>query len=327
MKYVIIVILLFAPVFSVCADTCAANNNPAQVQAVIRMKMPIHLQDYSVGQVVAQKTGTLASFSGTNSLSLCDVIDRRIAVQGMIDTQSAGNHVFATNINGIGIRVSILLHYGKHHNGHWEIPFNATVTTTDKGALISAHDIILKAELVKVAKNTGSGILLFNQNNILKISSPQNGNHVNISLTVHSPPVTGACETKLDTSAIDLGDIPVLLLRRAGKSRDKKVSLLLRCDNAHLTQITITGNEVVADDGRRLFRNLEQTRPATGVGAEIVFNKHPVVPGGTVNIMAAGSATALPFWIALRSLHPGKSDKLLRAGHFSTTVNFKAEYL
>lgn len=267
----------------------------------------------SIGDTLYKKEGTLSSFAGKNIDLVCEhgantsTEVSRLFSLGRMNGHSAGNGIYATNLDGVGIRITVAAQF--QSNRQWrELPY---IITDRLNSSVSAKDIFLRVELLKTNEGASADLMHYYNKNALIFKFGNNSPPTTVDIDIIAKRAMGTCHIMSDSVDINLGNTPLNQLKSTSGNIHKlhDFKLPVRCNNVHEVFMTLKG---VPFEGRGdVLALINKNNVAGGVGIQLIYNKAPLYFGTPVDIsklFTNGDTQYIPFSVAYyvtKSIVPG----------------------
>lgn len=315
----VIVMMVKGVIAPVYAGDCTLKQNPSNMTVPVTVQLPDNITMLPVGSVVYKKEATLAQLSGKH-----DVISAECRAKiskllnGKMPTQQKGQDTYATNLPGLGIRITLIYDKAGSAYKEWVLPFS-TQTRDLSDKTITSDDVKLRVEAIKTGVITQGGVLNFLIPSLVSLSD--NSLVVNLAMTLIAP--KAHCMIQMVTPQIELPPVKISELKNNGGKNAQPVSVNLLCMNTSKASLSIEGlNE---NSYPTVFKNVapESESPAKNVGIEMLFS-------GTVMKIDTPLELSLPdqnSYALPLSVRYAKTGDDLTGGKVKAQITLRIDYL
>lgn len=260
-------------------------------------------RDTPPGSVLQTKTVSFTKFGPECSDGTYGVWD-----VGIFSTESSVSHVYKTNVEGIGIRVST--EYGVIRNDH--------LTPIGMWQNLSS----VKVEIIKTEGEAQSGTI--NSGMIMRWDVGD-GPDSALTMSVMKLNMMGGNVTSLKCSiqsgaglAFPMGNVPSSDFEHTGafSKITQTVNLKLDCDEDANVNVTLNGRQNPDTSDNSVIALSDEENVATGVGVQILYDNNPLKINEMVNLnRSAGGPETYPFtarYIQTKDkIHAGKANAIV----------------
>ncbi|BET41758.1 fimbrial protein [Atlantibacter hermannii] len=302
------------------ADECKLNTagDRVNLNVPVAVQLPLNTSSAVSGTVLYKKEAPLSLLSGVHrniNLQCLEAIRKRLV--GRIPGAQSGKNIYATTVNGLGVRITAI--YAKPGGGkkEWVFPFNASgIDLSDK--TVSTDDISLRLEIIKTGAVTPSGNMDFRIPSLLTLAD----NSLVVSLTMRIIAARAHCAIQIASPQITLPPIDAGKLAQSGKETTYPVNVNLNCINTQKASINVEGVTDVTT--KTIFKNVAEENAAQGVGIEMLYNGSVMAPDEAVNILLPAQQNTFPLPLSLRY---AKTQAKITGGQVKTQITMRINYL
>ncbi|MCP2006243.1 UNVERIFIED_ORG: type 1 fimbria pilin [Buttiauxella agrestis ATCC 33320] len=238
------------------------------------------------GSVIYKLEGTLASLTSSNIKIQCEKelnpLTKNISIIsiGRMSGISTGKRVYATNLPGVGIRISVAK---KSSQGfQWQpLPFSSQDTLASG---LSASDFSVRIELIKTSEVMRHGVIFYHEGNALIMRSNGGYSPTAVDVTVIANLSPGTCRILTDTINVAMGSTNVDEFKTGTGIPNSihQFSVPVHCENVNSVFFSIHGKRV--ESSNTILSLLSGSDNAKGIGIQILYEGSPVVIGRPINI-------------------------------------------
>ncbi|EKM6458177.1 fimbrial protein [Cronobacter dublinensis] len=312
--------MLVSTLHTAKADECKLNTagDHVNLNVPVAVQLPLTTSSAMSGTVLYKKEAPLSLLSGMHkniNMQCLETIRKKLA--GRIPGAQSGKNIYATTVNGLGVRITAI--YAKPGAGkkEWAFPFTASgMDLSDK--TVSTDDISLRLEVIKTGAVTPSGNMDFRIPSLLTLAD----NSLVVSLTMRIIAAQAHCAIQIASPQIALPPIDAGKLAQGGKEATYPVSVNLNCINTQKASINVEG--VTDATTKTIFKNVAKENAAQGVGIEMLYNGSVMSPDEPLNILLPTQQNTFPLPLALRY---AKTNAKISGGQVKTQITMRINYL
>lgn len=278
MKYLTQFILTIILLCSYANAACLITDSTFTTNISDNITLPQNIGRIPTGSVLYKKESLLSTNAGNQLVSQDDCVSTlHNMLSGKIASSEVGSNIYATNIEGVGIRLTLIIDKPGVGHREWLIPFRFNINSFSKEK-ITTQNIKIRVELIKYRDIKLNNAKIIYMHDV--ISSADKKIIVNFILNVlanHS-----YCKVHVLSPQITLPDVYVSVFKATNVTRSFPVYLNMDCENVQRATLTIEGQLNLGSE--TVFRNLEINTPAKGVGIELLYNHQVIKAMHAVNI-------------------------------------------
>ena len=234
----LLALALNAAAFAAEPGDCKARHSDAQNLTVpLTVQLPLRTANVATGTVLYKKEASLAQLTGShhNLTGTClEKIQKMLS--GRIAASQQGSGVFATELPGLGLRITVIFDKPGQPRKEWVLPFNEPMSDLSK-AVVSTDDIKLRLEAIKTGI-VQSGTVNINLPSLLALND--NSLVVNLAMTVLTP--KAHCTIQVPNPQIDLPPVDSSVLENRGNAAAHPIIL---CHHSHASTVHFMRSTVI----------------------------------------------------------------------------------
>lgn len=243
----------------------------------------------------------------------------------MNGTSSFGSNVYDTNIEGVGVRVSMYSSqtYNNFPTSKTQAPFNVLISFSGvPGATFGTGYLHVYFELIKTSNYIGTGTLSYSVPNFFYAQGSNQLTMADLNIRTNIE-VDASCKFDQSTpKSIELGNVDANSLSAPGTTANAKTfSLGLNCVKPANVSLAISGTSdpEASDDG---VLKLDGSSKAKGVGVQILHDGKGVAINGKLPLgqLSSGSSS-----VSLQA-RVYRTNEALVAGPFSAVTTVSIVY-
>jgi len=281
-KMFLVVSLLLFP-FVGRASCSFATGVTGEITKNINFGTIVVQRDAAIGSVLASVfTG---AYNGGDSIYGCTTAWSNVwSLNQFTQLSSYGNNVYATNISGVGLRLTNIAHGAV-------IPYTESDFVANEFVIINSTGV--EAELVKTsAGGVGAGNLTTGK--LANASASVGAEYANVTLTGTNTIQPVACSVTNTSITVPMGTVLQAKFTGTGSTTDAQTfSIPLNCDSGTKVHITLSAGSSGSFSTTSGILNLDSSSgstTATGVGLQLLYNSSPVTLGSLLNIATTSSS-------------------------------------
>lgn len=297
---------------------CNTQSGGGLTTIPVSFRMPDDIQSKTIGTVLFRKEATLTELTGKSKDITSDCITRTSQVlTGLLPETKTGNNVFNTHVDGVGIRVTIVLSKKGVIHEEFALPFTLSLGQY-AGKQIKTDDIRIRLELIKTGDIKTHGVETINIPDLLKVSD---GSFI-ARLAVKITPASPHCAIKMNAPQVVLNAVKISQFKNSPASSPQPVEIGVECMNITHASISVEGMSQI--DSGWVLENLQKENASSGVGIELLYEGKTIVPHQMIDIGLSkeNQSRALPFTARYLKI----ADEV-KAGEVKTRFTLRLDYL
>ncbi|WP_313109477.1 fimbrial protein [Atlantibacter sp.] len=309
---------------SVCNSARAADCNISDARSRVNLnvpavvQLPINTGSAASGTVLYRKEAPLSVLTGMHKnidMSCLDAARKRLT--GRIPSAQSGKNIFNTNIDGLGLRITVMYHTSDGAQKSWTLPFDATVLDLNNKT-ISTDDISLRLEVIKTGTVNTSNSMEFRVPYLVALAD----NLMVVSLTMKVMAAKSFCAIQVANPQVTLPPIEASELAKNSDPTAYPVDISLNCINTQKASINIEG--LVDPAKPSIFKNVADDAAASGVGIQMLYNNSVMLPGQAmaISLPTQQNNFALPLTIRY-----AKTNDKITSGQVKSQITLRINYL
>ncbi|MEY7147461.1 fimbrial protein [Enterobacter cloacae] len=267
---------------------------------------------------IASHQGIMCSDTATDAVSF-------VLTTTMSNALSSVTNTYNTNIDGIGIRLSLYdsKGYAQFPANETNLPFttnifiNGCATACNNNFGTGYMKFVL--ELIKTAQTTSAGSLSYSVSNLITA-----GNLTMANIIVSANIKESTCNVDAATpDIVQLSPVTVSALPSIGSTVGATAfSVKLNCQGSPKVSITLTDKNQITSSEEGVL-NIDADSTSSGVGVQLLFNNNPVKLGEALDVgVADNSAFEIPFVAQII-----RTDTAISPGSFTAGFYYNISYL
>ncbi|HAV1840568.1 TPA: fimbrial protein [Enterobacter hormaechei subsp. steigerwaltii] len=286
--------------------------------------------DSPVGTVLLRKEVAYDSLTAHQGIS-CST-DKNAEVNfifyaNMVNEPSALSDVYKTNIEGIGIKISMYVNIvnGGFPQVETPLPFSSNIimaacsdcNTKNKYNNFGSANTQVVIELIKISDITDTGALTYVISDFTHANSSDTGNILSISsLSLSGEIKKGTCDiSTLTPSKVDLGSITSGSLGSIGAvAKEVGFSIILQCNGSPNVMATFSDKNSSPSPTEGIL-GLDSSSAAEGIGVQLLYQNVPVELGETISVeTSVSSLLTIPLNVRVIQTKSAVTNGIFSAG-------------
>ncbi|MGA5657810.1 fimbrial protein [Rahnella contaminans] len=283
----------------------------------------IHVRDdLKVGDTISENTYPLNASGRWHSE--CTTSSEHTVLLVSANREPEGEHVYRTNISGIGFKISVI---SLSHYMHVQNDYIPSVVKISTPATINGSDLKIRIKFVRTAGVLGTGDLNINIPAFMRLLDDERHTPTLISsLTIQGQTSPGTCGWSSATTHVDMGTISKTDFHKTNgisTTAGKLFYLELDCSTKAAIKLHLTGNTA---SGKSDVLSLK-TGPnaASGVGIQLLYLKNILTLGSSFRLEPSHDETGQGVRIPLLA-RLVKTEPVIQSGDIEGVAIFSVEY-